>query len=314
MSRWKVLVSAPYAMPVIARYQDELEAAGCEVVVPEVRERLEEWDLLQLVGDLDGIICGDDRITAKVLDAAPRLRVISKWGTGIDSIDTAEAARRGVAVCNTPNAFSEPVADSAVGYMLLFARQLDRVTAEMRQGIWSKPQLTSLGETTLGVIGVGNCGSAVVRRAAAFGMRILGHDVQPIRDEVMRTPNFQSVPLEQLLQESDFITLHTDLNTTSFHLINAESFALMKPTAYLINTSRGPVVDEAALINALTEGRIAGAALDVFEHEPLPADSPLRHMSNVYLAPHTANSSRAAAERVHVNTIKNLLQVLGRSG
>jgi len=297
-------------MPVIDRYREDLAAAGCDVLVPDVRERLEEADLLPIVGDVDGIICGDDRITERVLNAAPRLRVISKWGTGIDSIDTAAAGRRGVAVCNTPNAFSEPVADSAMGYLLLFARRLDHLTAEMRAGIWSKPQLAALGECTVGVVGVGNCGRAVVRRAAAFGMRILGHDIRPIPEEVVRASGLSPVPLDQLLEESDFVTLHTDLNPTSFHLIGAARLAHMKHTAVLINTSRGPVVDEVALIAALRAGRLAGAALDVFEDEPLPAASPLRTMSNVYLAPHTANSSRAAAERVHQNTIRNLLHVL----
>jgi len=310
MPRWKVLVSAPYAMPVIARYREQLGAAGCEVLVPAVRERLEEAELLPLVGDVDGIICGDDCITGRVLDAAPRLRVISKWGTGIDSIDTAAADRRGVIVCNTPNAFSEPVADSTIGYMLLFARRLDRLTEDMHAGTWNKPQLTSLGERTVGVIGVGNCGRAVVRRAAAFGMRILGNDTRQIPEDVIRTSELSPVPLNQLLAESDFVTLHPDLNPTSFHLMDRARLARMKRTAFLINTSRGPVVDEPALIAALRAGNLAGAALDVFEDEPLPVASPLREFPNVYLAPHTANSSPAAAERVHTNTIRNLLQVL----
>ena len=310
MTRWKVLVSAPYAMPVIDRYRTELDAAGCEVIVPVVNERLEESDLLPIVGDIHGIICGDDRITARVLDAAPNLRVISKWGTGIDSIDQTECAQRGVAVRNTPNAFSEPVADTVFGYMLLFARQLDQMSADMRAGIWTKPQLTALGECTLGIIGVGNCGRAVARRAAAFGMRILGNDIRPIPDDIVQGSRVESMSLDDLLEQSDFVTMHTDLNPTSFHLMNRDRLGRMKRSAYLINTSRGPVVEEPALIAALRERWIAGAALDVFEDEPLPGDSPLREFANVYLAPHSANSSRAAAERVHVNTIRNLLHEL----
>lgn len=310
MARWKVLISAPYAMPVIDRYRRELDAAGCDVIVPEVRERLEEQDLLPIVGEVDGIICGDDRITARVLDAAPRLRVISKWGTGIDSIDSAAAAERGVAVCNTPNAFSEPVADTAIGYMLMFARQLHQCTADMRAGIWNKPRLIALGECTLGIVGVGNCGRAVARRAVGFGMRILGHDVRPIPGEVVSATGLSSVPLDQLLEQADFVTLHTDLNPTSHHLISVSRLARMKRSAYLVNTARGPIIDEAALVAALRDGRIAGAAMDVFEDEPLPASSPLRLMSNVQLAPHTANNSPRAAERVHANTIRNLIQVL----
>ena len=310
MKRWKILVSAPYAMPVIERYRSELEAADCEIVVPEVFERLEAEDLLRYVGDVHGIICGDDRITTRVLDAAPKLRVISKWGTGIDSIDSAAAAERGIRICNTPNAFSEPVADTAVGYMLQFARRLDQCTTEMRAGIWSKPQLTSLGECTVGIVGVGNCGRAVARRLVAFGSRILGHDLRPIPPDVISEAGLESVSLEYLLRNADFVTLHTDLNPTSFHLMGEAQLNMMKPTSYLINTARGPVIDESALIAALRAGSLAGAALDVFEDEPLPDSSPLRTFSNVQLAPHTANNSPRAAECVHANTIRNLLNVL----
>jgi phosphoglycerate dehydrogenase-like enzyme len=311
MVRWNVLVSAPYAMPVIDRYRNELGAAGCKVVVADVGERLEEADLLPLVPDVHGIICGDDRITSRVLDAAPNLRVISKWGTGIDSIDRPSAEARGVIVCNTPNAFSQPVADSALGYMLLFARQLDTLTGVMRSGEWTKPQLCSLGECTVGIIGVGNCGRAVAQRAAAFGARILGNDTRTMDEEDCATLGLRQVALDELLGEADFVTLHTDLNPTSHHLMGAEQFSQMRRTAYLINTSRGPVVEEPALVAALKAGTIAGAALDVFEEEPLPPSSSLREMPNVHLAPHTANSSPVAAERVHRNTILNLLRGLG---
>ncbi len=310
MSLWKVLVSAPYAMPIIDRYRQELAAAGCEVIVPEVHERLDEADLLPIVGDVHGIICGDDRITSRVLDAARNLRVISKWGTGIDSIDRVAAAAHGVAVRNTPNAFSEPVADTVMGYALLFVRALDRMTSDMRAGIWSKPQLTALGECTLGIIGVGNCGRAVARRAKAFGMRMLGNDIQPIPESIVAETGLRSTSLDELLADADIVTLHTDLNPTSHHLINGDRLRTMRRSACLINTSRGPVIDEQALIVALQEGLIAGAALDVFEEEPLPADSPLRRFPNVQLAPHSANSGRAAAERVHVTTIRNLIAEL----
>jgi len=308
--RWRVLISAPYAMPVIGWYRAQLETAGCEVVVASVRERLSEDELLPLVGHIDGIICGDDQITERVLAAAPRLKVISKWGTGIDSINLEAAARRGIPVRNTPNAFSEPVADTVMGYILLFARRLDVMNRDIRNGHWRKPQLVSLRETTLGVIGVGNCGKAVVRRAVAFGMRVLGNDIVDMPADFLASTGIQMVSLETLLREADFVSLNQTLNPTSYHLINDETLALMKPTAYLINTSRGPVVDEGALVRALQRKQIAGAALDVFEVEPLPDDSPLRHLENCWLAPHNANSSPLAARRVHENTIHNLLEVL----
>lgn len=308
--RWRVLISAPYAMPVIDAYRSQLEAAGCEVVVAPVQERLSEEELLPLISDVDGIICGDDRISERVLAAAPRLKVISKWGTGIDSIDVEAAARRGIPVRNTPNAFSEPVADTVMGYILLFARRFDVMDREIRQGHWRKPQLISLCETMLGVIGVGNCGKTVVRRAVAFGMCVLGNDLVEMPADFLASTGIQMVSLEQLLQEADFVSLNPTLNPTSYHLINKDTLALMKPTAYLINTSRGPVVDEPALVEALRERRIAGAALDVFEEEPLPPDSPLRDLDNCLLAPHNANSSPRAWRGVHENTIRNLLDGL----
>jgi len=308
--RRRVLVSAPHALRVIDRYRTELEAAGCEIVVAHVRERLEEAELLPLVGNVDGIICGDDRITSRVLDAAPRLRVISKWGTGIDSIDREAATRRGVAVCNTRNAFSEQVADTVMGYLLLFARQLDRINSDMHAGRWCRYDLVALGECTLGVIGAGNCGTAVIRRAAGFGMRILANDPRPIEPSLVAETGLVQTSLDELLAESDFVTLHTELNRGSVHLLDSRRLAQMRPTAYLVNTSRGPVIDEIALAAALEAGQIAGAALDVFADEPLPSTSPLRQLTNVYLAPHTANRSPAAAERVHANTIRNLLQFL----
>lgn len=310
MPRWKVLISAPHAMPAIARYRAELGECGCELVVRSVEERLEEEDLLPLVSDVDGIICGDDRITRRVLEHAPRLRVISKWGTGTDSIDRQSADQRGVVVCNTPDAFSEPVADTVLGYILLFARQLDHMAADMRSGLWRRLPLVALGELTLGVVGAGACGRAVIRRATSFGMRILVNDVRPISTDSLNLPGVSQASLDTVLENSDFVSLHTPLTAETLHLLDKARLAHLKPSAILINTSRGGVVDETALIDTLREGRLAGAALDVFEQEPLPPTSPLRHLRNVYLAPHSANISPRAADRVHANTILNLLRIL----
>lgn len=309
---WKVLVSAPYIQPVIDRFRTIFEAHDIELIIPSVRERLCEEELLQWVGDVDGVICGDDRFTGRVLRAAPRLKVISKWGTGIDSIDVEACKRLGIAVRNTPNAFSEPVADTVMGYILCFARQLLWMDRDMRAGVWSKRPGISLRECTLGVIGVGNVGKAVVRRAIAFRMRVLGNDIVEMPAEFVAETGIEMVAKEDLLRQADFVSLNCDLNPTSFHLMSDREFLLMKSTAYLINTARGPIIDEPALVRALQEKRIAGAALDVFEVEPLPENSPLRRMDNVLLAPHNANSSPEAWERVHQNTIRNLLEVLER--
>jgi D-3-phosphoglycerate dehydrogenase len=311
---WKVLVSAPYFLPVVDSWRKRLAKEGVELIPAKVNERLSEGELLEVVADIDGIICGDDRITERVLESAPRLKVISKWGTGIDSIDAEAAAARGIPVCRTRNAFSEPVADTALGYMLTFARKMTSLDNDIRQGRWEKPQLTALGECVLGVVGVGDCGKAVVRRAVSFGMRVLGNDIVELPADFVSATGLEVVTLEKLLATADFVSLHTDLNETSYHLISTAKLDLMKTDAYLINTSRGPVVDEPALIQALQQRHIAGAALDVFEEEPLPADSPLRVIDNCLLAPHTANSSPKAWDRVHENTVRNLLEGLRRAG
>jgi D-3-phosphoglycerate dehydrogenase len=299
-------------LPYADRFQPVFENFRLELIKPLVRERLSEGEILSYAGQFDGTICGDDQYTQKVIKAClPRLKVISKWGTGIDSIDKQAALRMGVKVSNTPNAFSQPLADSIIGYILLFARKLTQMDLLMKKGIWEKVPGITLGECTLGVIGVGSVGKVVLRRADAFGMRLLGNDIVSIDSLFLNEVPVKMVPLKDLLGQSDFISINADLNPTSRHLINSETLALMKNSAYLINTARGPIVDEKELIKTLEAGGIAGAALDVFEDEPLPKDSPLLTLENVFLAAHNSNSSPAAWERVHWNTIRNLLIGLG---
>jgi D-3-phosphoglycerate dehydrogenase len=282
-----------------------------ELIVPKVHERLEAEQILRYAGQFDGAVCGDDHFTAKVLAAcAPRLKVISKWGTGIDSIDREAAARLGIQVRNTPDAFTDAVADSAMAYILSFARQTPWLDQAIKAGQWSKLPGRSLLECTLGVVGVGRIGKAVLRRARGFGMRLLGNDIIEIDPAFVAETGVEQVPLPELLAQADFVSLNCDLNPSSHHLIDAAALAQMQPTAVLVNTARGPLVDEPALVAALQAGTLAGAALDVFEHEPLPAGSPLRSMGNVLLAAHNSNASPRAWERVHWNTIRNLLDGL----
>jgi D-3-phosphoglycerate dehydrogenase len=306
----KVLVTAPYMQAVIDRFMPLFEKHGIEIALPPVDERLSEEALLRWIPGVHGVICGDDQFTVRVLESARELKVISKWGTGIDSIDQEACRRLGIAVRNTPNAFSEPVADTVLGYILSFARRLHEMNDHMKKGRWEKIPGVSLRECTLGVIGVGNCGKAVVRRAVAFGMRILGNDIREMPESFVTQTGIHMTSKDDLLQQSDFVSLNADLNPTSYHIIAADDLSRMKPSAVLINAARGPLIDESALVGALQDKKISGAALDVFEVEPLPSDSPLRRMPNVLMAPHNANSSPAAWERIHQSTIDNLLAVL----
>jgi D-3-phosphoglycerate dehydrogenase len=308
----RILVSAPYMIPVFDRFRPIFDGAGIEVEIAQVIERLSEAELLPHAGKVDGVICGDDRYSESVLQAfAPRLKVISKWGTGIDSIDRDAAERLGVQVLNTPDAFTDAVADSVMAYILAFARQVPWIDARMKAGNWEKIPSIALHECTLGVIGVGRIGRSVLKRAHAFNMDLLGNDIIEIDGDFLKAHHVRMTSLEDLLQRADFVSVNCDLNPTSLQLIDRQSLGWMKPSAILINTARGPIIEEQALIESLQSRTIAGAGLDVFEEEPLPPDSPLRAMENVLLGPHNSNSSPSAWERVHKNTIRNLFLGLG---
>lgn len=309
---FRVLVSAPYLLPEIDRFRSVFSRQDIEIVLAEVRERLSEDALLVHVADIDGAIVGDDQFTAKVIEsAAPRLKVISKWGTGIDSIDQEAASNFGVQVNNVPGAFTDAVADSVLGYVLSFARRLPWLDRSVKNQEWIKKPGRALSECTLGVIGVGQIGKAVLTRAQVFKMRLLGHDIVEIDPAFVSGVGVRMLSLDELLHESDFVSINCDLNPSSQGMINAGRIALMHDRSVLINTARGPIVDEQALATALDAGEIAGAALDVFEEEPLPEDSPLRQMENVLLAPHNANSSPVVWEKVHQTSIRNLFRGLG---
>jgi len=306
-----ILFSAPYMLPFVERFRPAFERYNIQLIIPEVQERLEEADILKYAGQFDGTICGDDRYTPRALEAcAPRLKIISKWGTGVDSIDAEACARLGIKIGRTPNAFTLPVADTVMGYILAFSRRQPWMDRAVKKGEWEKIPGKALHEQTLGIIGIGAIGKALTRRARAFGMKVIGTDIIEIDHVFVAESGIRMTNLEDLMSNADYISINCDLNPTSQHLINSQSLAHAKPTAILINSARGPIVKETDLIAALQSKKLGGAAMDVFEVEPLPHDSPLMIMDNVMLAPHNANSSPAAWERVHWNTIKNLLDGL----
>jgi D-3-phosphoglycerate dehydrogenase len=310
MSGPTVVITAPRACEALEVYRQALQPPRWRLVPHPAVERHGEESLLQVIADADALVCGDDRVTARVLGAAPRLKVIVKWGTGLDSIDRDAARKGGVEVCNTPDAFSDPVADTVFGYLLLFARKLDAMSADMHAGHWRRIQLTSLHEQTLGIIGFGHIGQAVARRASAFRMSVLANDIRDIETAASGL-GARVTRLEELLTLSDYVTLHADSRPENRHLLDDRHLRLMRASAVLVNTARGALVDEVALTRALASGQIGGAALDVFDDEPLSRSSELRRLPNVYLAPHNSNSSPSAADRVHANTIRQLVRVFG---
>jgi glyoxylate reductase len=252
-----------------------------------------------------------DKIDAEVFDAAPKLKIVAQMAVGFDNIDISEATKRGIYVTNTPEVLTDTTADFAWALLLAVARRVVEADKYVRSGQWKvgwHPMMLQgrdVHGATLGVIGAGRIGFAVAKRATGFDMKILFYDVVP-RPE-MEKLGAKKVDMDTLLRESDFVSIHVPLMKETYHLINEEKLKLMKKTAYLINNSRGPVVDEKALYKALKEGRIAGAALDVFEQEPTPLDNPLLKLDNVVVAPHISSASYETRSRMAEMVAENLV-------
>jgi D-3-phosphoglycerate dehydrogenase / 2-oxoglutarate reductase len=308
--KYKVLISAPYLLNDIQLFKEELHAKEIDFDVYPVKERLEEDDLLEMIGQYHGVICGDDKFTPKVIDVASNLKAIVKWGTGIDSIDKQYAESKGIKVCNTLNAFTEPVSDSVLGMILAFARKIIESDRIMKNGDWRKAFGITLSEVSIGIIGLGNIGKAVARKLQPFNTKIYGNDIIEIAKDVVENYKIEMIDLDKLLQSSDFVVVCCDLNLTSKHILNKDKFQLMKSNAIVINMARGPLIHEVDLIDALQTNKIAGAGLDVFEEEPLPVESPLRKMDNVLLSSHNVNASPFYWNQVHRNSLNMLYKVL----
>ena len=254
--------------------------------------------LVPLLEEADAVLASTDQFNREVLGcaAASKLKLISRWGVGYDSIDVAAATERGIVVAYVPGVLNEAVADFAFGLLLAMARRIHVGHLDMTQGQWRGVWGHDVNGKTLGVIGCGRIGTAMARRGTGFGMRLLGYDI--CKNEEAEKLGMEFVPLDELLAQADFVSLHAASTPQNRGLIGEAQLRKMKPTAYLINTARGALVDEAALGKALQERWIAGAALDAFINEPLAADHPLRKAPNILLTPHLASFARETGERV----------------
>lgn len=310
MSDYRVLISCPLLQGSIAEYDDLLATRGVSYDVPEIDQQLDAAELESIIQAYDGVIAGDDEFTEAVFAAADRLQVVVKWGIGTDNIDFEAADHYGVTVTNTPGAFAPEVADVVIGYAIMLTRGLHLIDAEVRRGNWHSPRGTSLRGKTLGVVGVGNIGSATVRRARAHGMEVVGYDVEPIESSLKAETGIRRVGLGALFEEADVVSLHCPLTSETRGLVGQEELEAIGPDGYLINTARGAIVDEGALVRALESGTIAGAALDVFEEEPLPASSPLTELDTVVLGSHNAQNTTEAVEAVNERAVELLLEEL----
>jgi D-3-phosphoglycerate dehydrogenase / 2-oxoglutarate reductase len=312
--KWKVLITSIHLQKAIDSFHHYFHENGIEVEMPTIVQNLNEEQLLGIIEHFDGIIAGDDELTATVLKAAKRLKVISRWGVGLDAVDLDAAKELGIKVFNTPAVFAEEVADVVIGYMILLARRLHTIDQLIRVGGWQKISGISLTGKSLGVIGIGSIGRAVIKRAKAFGMKIYGNDIRPIDKSFVRKMELHEVSLELLLRNSNFVSLNCNLNPSSRRLIGRRELSWMPHHSFLINTARGGLIDEAALIEKLQSGELAGAAMDVFETEPLPIDNPLRKFENCILGSHNSSNTTEAVMRVNRLSIENLIKGLGKIG
>ena len=292
-----------------------LLAQECDVRANREDRPMGRADLLEAVAGADGFLSMiTDAVDAELLDAAPRLRVVSNLAVGYNNIDVAAATARGIVVTNTPGILTEATAELAFALILAAARRVVDLDRRTRAGEWTcwAPLLFLSREVsgkTLGVVGLGRIGRAVARRARAFGMRVLYHSRSRLEAEEERDLGVEYAEKDELLATADFVSLHVPLSAETRHLIGRRELDLMKPTAYLINTSRGPVVDEAALVEALKARRIEGAGLDVYENEPMLAPG-LAALDNAVLLPHVGSATVETRTKMARMAAENLLSAL----
>jgi len=307
----KVLVTMKLPSGVV----EMLEREGMELLHNPFDRDFTRKELLQTVSDVDGVILGAELFDRSVMEVAPRLKGISRFGVGYDNVDVDAATERGIYVTFTPCVLCDTVADLAFGLILCVSRRIPQADAFVRAGRWIEskfPLMVDVSGKTLGIVGLGRIGANVAYRARGFNMRILYHDT--VRTDLMiqleRELGVKRVSLNRLLKESDFVTLHVPLNESTRGMIGRREFSLMKKTAYLINTSRGPVVDQSALYEVLRNQTIAGAALDVFVEEPIRSDEPLLQLENVVLTPHIGSATVETRHRMALTAAKDLVRVL----
>jgi D-3-phosphoglycerate dehydrogenase len=305
---FKVLVTIPWFRNRPAPEFERLRKHGCEVLINDKERAYSQAELIEIIPGIDATIAGSEPYNERTLAAADSLKVIARVGVGHDMIDVPAATRRGVLVAMAFGTNHEAVADHAFALLAALCNQIPVYDREIKDGRWGAHFHRSLWQGTIGIIGLGRIGRALARRCAGFEMRILAHDIVP--DAAYAAEHaIEMVDLDTLLRRSDFVSVNAPHTGLTDRMINAERLSLMRPAAYLVNTARGGLVDEQALIDALRSRRIAGAGLDVVAVEPLPADSPLRTLDNVLLTPHCAGVSDKAVSLMLDRCIDSVLAI-----
>ncbi len=298
-------------VPIFGKFSNAIELlvkAGYKVIRSPYPHPVKENKLIQIIGEVEAVIVGVDEMTADVIKTGKRLRVIARHGVGLDSVDVETATKQGVIVTNVVGANEDAVADLVFGLILSLARKIGRAVASVKKGNWESIVGVEIWQKTLGVIGTGKIGRRVIKRAQGFDMSILAYDVYP--DRVLAEKfGVQYVSLEDLMRDSDFISVHVPLSLETIGLVGEKEINLMKKSAYLINTARGKIVNEEALLVALRKKKIAGAALDVFSQEP-PECNALLILENVLGTPHMGANTEKAVRKVDLTCVKNVIQAL----
>jgi D-3-phosphoglycerate dehydrogenase / 2-oxoglutarate reductase len=311
----RALITCSHLQRHFARLKPEYDALGVIPILPEIDgQQLDARAMTSLIEGIDAVIAGDDEIDADVLRAgkASGLKAVIKWGIGTDSIDTAAAAELGLPVFNTPGVFADEVADLALSHLLMLARRTHEMHASVLEGGWHKVEGRSLAGLTAGVIGLGSVGLAIATRASAFNMNVVGYDIREVRSDAIGDSGLRQIDLDALYGQSDVVFVACQLTAENRHLLSRAAFAAMRDGVWVVNVARGALIDQAALVEALEGGKVAGAGLDVFEDEPLPAGDPLRRFADrCVFTTHNASNTMEAVARTNQMTTDILFDVLG---
>ena len=304
----KVLIAPMTLATQEGPFQKVLREAGFELVYPSRPAQLTEDELLRAIQGVKGALAGSEPYTRRIIESNPELRVIARAGVGYDAVDLAAATERGVAVTITPGTNHDCVAEHTLGLILALAKDFIPQHLAVKAGRWPRQPNLPLRGRNLGIAGLGRIGKAVAIRGASFGMRLLAHEPFPDQAFVAQY-KITLLPFDRLLAESDYLTLHMPLSSESRHLINQRTLSLMKPTAFLINTARGGLICEQDLVKALQARQIAGAALDVFEQEPPPADHPFFKLDNVLFTPHAAGVDLQSRDNMAMSAAQAIISL-----
>lgn len=312
MKSHRVLVTCPPMLGMFEAFVAPALELGLELVPAEVTQTLSKTELIKLVPQFDGWIIGDDPATQEVFEAGQRgcLKAAVKWGIGVDNVDFKACEAFGIPITNTPGMFGREVADVAVGYVIALARHTVDIDRGVRNGGWPKPRGLSLAGRTVAIVGYGDIGQNTARRLMAADMNLIAYD--PYVKEASLEKGVSLAEWPKRLENADFVVVNCALTASSHHLLNEAAFAAMKPGVRIVNVGRGPVIDEEALISALSSGQVHSAALDVFEEEPLPSESPLRHHPNCIFGSHNGSNTVDGVERTSHRAIQLIANFLKR--